>query len=182
MFLFMMVSLDGYFEGKNHDLSWHNANNAEFSNYANQQTASLDTIIFGKRTYDMMANFWPKPIGIKAEPVTAKLMNNAHKVVVSHKQFEPEWQNTRVLSGDIKQELSKLKTKASKDIAVFGSSNLCISLLEMKLLDELRIMVNPVVLGAGTPLFAGIKNKLDLKLLNTRQFDSGNVLLTYNPL
>ncbi len=181
MFLFMMVSLDGYFEGIGHDLSWHNADNQEFSDYANHQTENVGTIIFGKRTYDMMADFWPKPIGLKAEPTTAKLMNETPKVVVTHTTFNPEWHNTTVVSQDVEQEIRKLKSLPGKDVAVYGSSNLCVSLLEMGLLDELRIMVNPVVLGAGTPLFQGIKKRLNFKLLSSRQFESGNMLLTYKP-
>lgn len=178
----MMVSLDGYFEGPNHDLSWHNADNEEFSDFANDQTASVGLIVFGKRTYEMMADFWPKPIGIEAEPTTARLMNEASKLVVSHQPFETDWENTKVITSNLKDEFEKLKNQPGNDIAVYGSSNLCLTLLELGLLDELRIMVNPVVIGSGTPLFDGIKNILHLELQDSREFKSGNTLLTYKPI
>jgi len=182
LFLFMMVSLDGYFEGPDHDLSWHNANNDEFADFANEQTANVGVIIFGHRTYDMMADFWPKPIGEQADATTARLMNETPKIVISKTFTHADWQNASVISHNIKEEILKLKEQPGKDLAVYGSSNLCVSLLEMGLLDELRIMVNPVVIGAGTPLFKGIKQPLKTELLSSRQFKSGNVLLTYKPL
>ncbi len=181
LFLFMMISLDGFFEGPGHDLSWHNADNQEFADFANEQTAGVGAIIFGHRTYDMMADFWPKPIGEQADATTARLMNKAPKFVVTHQDFKPKWENTEVIRINIKEEIQKLKAQGDQDLAVYGSNNLCVSLLEMHLLDELRIMVNPVVIGKGTPLFHGAKNKLKFKLIASRQFKSGNVLLTYKP-
>lgn len=177
----MMVSLDGFFEGPDHDLSWHNADNDEFADFANEQTASVGGILFGRRTYDMMADFWPKPIGEEADPTTAKLMNQAQKYVVTHHSFESEWENTEVITTDVQEKIQELKAQNNKDLAVFGSSNLCLTLLEAKLLDELRIMVNPVVIGSGTPLFHGYKYRLKFQLIDSRPFKSGNVLLTYKP-
>ncbi len=181
LFLFMMVSLDGFFEGPEHDLSWHNADNQEFADFANEQTAGLGAILFGHRTYNMMADFWPKPIGEQADAMTARLMNQAQKYVVTHDDFEPGWENTEVINANVQEKIQKLKTDSGKDLAVFGSNNLCVSLLEMGLLDELRIMVNPVVIGSGTQLFHGAKSKYKFELMNSRRFKSGNVLLTYKP-
>ncbi len=79
------------------------------------------------------------------------------------------------------EEISKLKQQSGKDMAIFGSSDLAVIFIEHGLIDEFRIMVNPIVLGDGKPLFKGIQNKLDLKLINTRTFKSGNVLLYYQP-
>ncbi len=78
--------------------------------------------------------------------------------------------------------IEKLKKQPGKDIAVFGSNNLSVSLLQLGLIDEIRILLNPVVIGKGTPLFHGTKQKICLKLLKTRNFDSGNVLLHYKPV
>jgi dihydrofolate reductase len=177
IFLFMMVSLDGYFEGKDHDLSWHNADNKEFQDFAIEQLGEIGTIIFGKTTYEMMASFWPTDLA-KDDPITAELMTKTPKIVISHSLEKADWANTRLIKENVEEELKKLKSQPGKDLAVFGSSNLCLSLLKMGLLDELRIMINPIVIGEGTTLFAGLDEKLKLKLQDTRVFKSGNVLLT----
>lgn len=173
----MMISLDGYFEGKDHDLSWHNVDE-EFQGFAIQQLKEIDTIIFGKRTYEMMASFWPTDLA-KDDPVTAELMTKTPKIVISHSLEKADWDNTTLIKENVEDELKRLKGQPGKDLAVFGSSNLCVSLIRMGLLDELRIMVNPVVIGEGTTLFEGLDQKLKLKLINSREFKNGNVLLTY---
>jgi dihydrofolate reductase len=178
LFLFMMISLDGYFEGKDHDLSWHNVDE-EFQEFAIEQLEEIGTIIFGKTTYEMMASFWPTDLA-KDDPETAQLMTKTPKIVISHSLEKADWENTTLIKENVEEELRKLKENSNKDLAIFGSSNLTVSLLEMGLVDELRIMVNPVVIGEGTPFFEGIKNKLKLKLEKTRQFKNGNVLLYYS--
>src|SRR5581483_2311693 len=159
-----------------HDLSWHNVD-GEFGQFAIEQLKEVGTLIFGQRTYELMASFWPSKEAKKDDPETAKLMTKLPKIVFSHSEIKPEWENTTWLS-DV-EKLRQLKKQAGKDLAVFGSSNLCLSLIENNLLDELRIMVNPVIIGQGTSLFTGIKQKLNLDLTKTRQFKNGNVLLNY---
>lgn len=173
----MMVSLDGFFEGADHDLYWHNVDE-EFQEFAIKQLKEIDTIIFGKRTYEMMASYWPTDLA-KDDPITAELMTKTPKIVISHSLDKADWENTTLIKENVGEELKKLKEKPGKDLAVFGSSNLCVSLLEMGLLDELRIMVNPVVIGEGTTLFEGLDQKLKLKLEKSREFKNGNVLLYY---
>ncbi len=183
MFLFMMTSLDGYMEGLGHDLSWHNVD-AEFNDFAVRQLEEADTILFGRKTYQLMESFWPSKQGLEDDPVVAKLMNETPKVVVSHSlQNVTEtdiWKHVTLIKDNIAEEIEKLKHLPGKDIIVLGSNNLCVTLLEQGLLDELRIMINPVVIGNGTTLFKGIKNKHKLKLVNTREFHNGNMLLTYH--
>jgi dihydrofolate reductase len=178
LFLFMMVSLDGYFEGRHHDISWHNVDQ-EFNDFAVKQLDEVDTLIFGARTYRLMADFWPTDTAIKADPHTATRMNALKKHVFSRTLKEAGWHNTE-LHTDAATTIQAIKQQSGKDIAVLGSSNLCISLINEGLLDELRIMVNPVILGSGTSLFAGLSAPLKLQLTNERKFASGNVLLTYS--
>ncbi|HYK08989.1 MAG TPA: dihydrofolate reductase family protein [Candidatus Eisenbacteria bacterium] len=184
LFLFMMVSLDGYIEGPNHDLSWHNVD-SEFNDYAIEQTKNVGTLLFGHTTYDVMKDYWPTVNAREDDPVVANLMNTTPKIVFSRSLEKVEeteyWKNVRLMKDVVTEEIQKLKEESSKDIAVYGSNNLCVTLLEMGLLDELRIMVNPVVIGSGTPLFKGIKSKLSLQLLGTKEFKNGNVLLIYKP-
>jgi len=191
IFLFMMVSLDGYMEGPGHDLSWHHVDE-EFNVFAAEQMREMGTILFGRRTYQLMESFWPSKQGLEDDPVVAELMNKTPKVVFSktlEKVVETDvWKNIRLVKDNIAEEVGKLKNRQDlpagrqeKPIAVLGSNNFCVTLLELGLLDELRIMVNPVIIGKGTPLFAGIKSKLSLTLLKTRSFHNGNILLTYQP-
>lgn len=179
----MMVTLDGYFEGPKHDISWHNVD-AEFNDFAIPQMMEADTILFGKRTYQLMEEFWPSPAGLEGDPEVAYIMNSTPKVVISSslkKVTETEhWKNVRLIGDNIKEELQKLKEQDGKDVIVLASSNLCVSLLEWGLLDEIRIMENPVAIGEGTTLFKGLKNRVKFKLMQERTFHSGNVLLTYH--
>jgi dihydrofolate reductase len=181
IFLFMMVSLDGYYEGPNGDLSWHNVDE-EFNEFAIQQTREVGMLLFGRKTYEGMASYWPTEAAISNDPVVAGLMNNLPKIVISTTLGSAEWENTRLVKENVAEEISKLKQGPGKDIAIFGSSDLAVSLAQMGLVDEYRIMVNPIILGAGKPLFRGAREKIGLKLIETRTFRSGNVLLYYVPL
>jgi dihydrofolate reductase len=181
IFLFMLVSVDGYFEAPDHDLSWHNVN-AEFNEFANKQLEEeVGTLLFGRRTYDLMASFWPT-----SKSTTAGLMNALPKVVVSHSAFEPEWEHTTVISADasayddVASEIRKLKAQPGKDIAIFGSNTLCVSLMEAGLVDEFRIMTCPVALGKGTSLFVGLSKRTIFHLAKQHEFDSGNLLRYYS--
>lgn len=176
VFLFMMVTLDGYFEGVDHDISWHNVD-GEFNKFANAQLDETDTLVFGHRTYELMAGFWPTRQAMGSAPETAKRMNSLNKIVFSSQRLIPRWEPT-VAYTDI-QKLNEIKQKPGKSIAVLGSSNLCVSLLGAGMLDEIRIMVNPVAIGKGTALFAGIDKFHKFTLVDSRIFANGNVLSTY---
>jgi len=180
LFTFNMVSLDGFFEGPSHDISWPNVDD-EFNQFAIEQTGSVGTILFGRVTYELMASYWPTPAALEDDPFVADLMNRLPKIVFSRTLQKAEWNNTRLIKNNIAGEITTLKGQPGNDLAVFGSANLISSLHQMNLIDEHRIMVNPVVLGNGTPLFQGIKSPIRLKLLKTRTFRSGNVLLNYQP-
>ncbi len=178
---FMMVSLDGYFEGKEHSIDWHNVGE-EFNDFAIAQLQEVDTLLFGRVTYEMMASWWPTPHAIADDPVVAEKMNSTPKIVFSHSLSDAKWENTRLVKEDFAAEVMRLKAQPGKDMIIFGSSDLAVSFLEHGLLDELRLMINPVVLGQGRSVFQGIHDRLRLKLLRTKTFHSGNVLLYYQPL
>jgi dihydrofolate reductase len=178
VFLFMMVSLDGYFEGPKQDIGWHNVDE-EFNDFAIQQLDDVDMLLFGRVTYEGMASFWPTPFAKENDPIVAEKMNTVSKLVFSKTLDKAEWNNTKLVKEHVAEEILQLKQQSGKDIAIFGSSDLAVSLISLGLVDELRIMVNPVVLGNGKSLFNGLRGKLDLKLLKTRTFSSGNVLLYY---
>jgi dihydrofolate reductase len=174
-----MVTLDGYFEGPNGEIDWHNADNQEFNDFAIEQMGPVDTLVFGRKTYQMMASYWPTETAIQSDPIVADLMNRLSKVVFSRTLEIADWNNTRLVSENAAQEIRRLKSQAGKDLAIFGSASLISTI--MNEIDEHRVMINPVLLGQGTPLFGNTGGKVQLKLVDSRTFDSGNVLLTYQP-
>lgn len=178
LFLFMMVSLDGYFEGQQHDLSWHNVDD-EFNAFAHEQNNALDTILFGRITYDLMERYWPTPEGARDDKETAQWMDLARKVVVSE-PFQPTWNNTEVISENVLDRIAALKQEPGTDIVMLGSNMLCVSLMEAGLVDEFRLMINPVAIGNGTPLFAGLPKRVEFTLQRSRTFKNGNVLHVYS--
>ncbi len=180
LFVSNLVTLDGYFEGPNRDISWHNVD-AEFNEYAIDMLNSVDTLLFGRVTYELMAGFWPTPYAIKTDPIVAGKMNSLAKIVFSRTLSKAEWNNTRLVKDNIEEEIRKMKIQPGKDIALLGSGNILTQFAQKGLLDEYRIMVNPIILGDGNPLFKGITDRINLKLIKARTFRNGNVLLCYQP-
>lgn len=177
----MMISVDGFFEGSNKEIDWHNVD-AEFNDHAIDLLKGVDTLLFGRVTYELMASYWPTVDARKDDPVIAAAMNDTAKVVVSRTLKSAGWENTKLISEDIPAELKKLKQQPGKSIAVFGSSDLGVTLLENDLIDEFQIIVNPLILGSGKTIFNGFGHRLPLKLVSARTFKNGNVLLTYQPI
>ena len=176
--VFTNVSLDGYFEGPGHDISGFKRDSEAFSRRGNEEA---DALLFGHRTYEMM-KFWSTPEAAAAMPEMAQVINEDQKFVASHAPFEPGWKNVTVLSGDVAAQVKKLKEGPGKNIMIFGSNTLCVSLLQAGLIDELQIVVNPVVFGEGTPLFKGLPKKVELILREAHPFKSGAILLIYAPV
>lgn len=177
---FNLTSLDGYFEGPNRDINWHHVDE-EFNDFAIQQTGEFGALLFGRVTYELMASYWPTESAKRDDPEVAGLMNSLPKVVFSNTLDKVEWENTKLVKGNYAEEVSKLKEQPGKDIAIFGSSDLAVALIDLGLIDEFRIMINPIVLGGGKPILYGIKSQLELNLIKVKQFKSGNVLLYYEP-
>jgi len=187
VFLFMNLSIDGYFEGANHDISWHNVDD-EFNKFAVEQLSEADLFLFGRRTYQLMESFWPKAAKdatmSKEDLEIARLINHTNKIVFSRtldKVEEKEnWKNVKLVRAFDPEEIKRLKQQPGKDIGV-GGSDLAVSFIKAGLIDEFRFMINPIVIGDGTPIFKGLDTKLRLQLTKTRTFNSGNVLLHYKP-
>jgi dihydrofolate reductase len=174
----VMVSLDGFVEGPNSELDWHNVDE-EFNDYAICLLHKVDTIIFGRKTYEMMAAYWPSQLAADDDPVVAGHMNSLKKIVFSNTIKEASWQNSEVSNSGLVESITQLKQAHGKDIAILGSCNLAQGLLKEKLIDEYRIITNPILLGRGKTLFHGFDGRLPLKLTKTWIFNSGNVLNYY---
>jgi dihydrofolate reductase len=180
-----MVTLDGFFEGPNKELDWHIVDMG-LNHYANDLLSNVDALLFGRVTYQLMADYWPaaatNPSTPKSDLEIADKMNNLPKIVFSKTLQEVKWNNSRLVKENIAEEISKMKQQPGKDMVIFGSGSIVSTFMQHGLIDEYRIIVNPVVLGNGKPLFKGIKDKQNLKLLKTRVFGSGVVILYYQPI
>ncbi len=190
LFAFLAVTVDGYHEGPNREIDWHHAPDTQDSGFPtaagfprldDDRYDEIDTLVFGRVTYELMAAYWPTPEAKRADPQIAARMNQLPKIVISRVLDRVEWANTRLLSHDVTEELASLKQQQGKSIAIFGSSTLTASLLREGVVDEVRILVNPVVLGAGHSVFDGAGPRIPLSLTASQAFPSGNVLLRYEP-
>jgi len=180
LILFNLVTLDGFFEGPNKELDWHNVDK-EFNKFANEQLLSASLLLFGRVTYELMSSYWPAQNAITDDPVIANQMNALPKIVFSRTLEIAGWNNTRLIKDNVAEEIIKLKQQPGKNMILLGSADLASAFRKLNLIDEYRIMINPILLGKGNPLFKSEDEKLNLKLLKTRVFTSGNVLLYYEP-
>ncbi len=178
--VFNMITLDGYMAGPAGEIDWHHVGE-EFNDFAIQQLEEIGALLFGRVTYEMMASYWPTPNALAGDPVVAKKMNALPKVVFSRSLQAADWQNARLVKGDAAAEVARLRQQPGKDLFIFGSADLANALIQKNLIDEYRLMVNPVVLGSGKPMFGHLGQPLKLDLINSRTFQNGNVLLVYRP-
>lgn len=185
VFLFMTLSLDGYFEGPNNDLSWHQVDD-DFNRLAIDLLKKTDIILFGRRTYQLMEAFWPKaavdPTITEDNIEIARLINNTNKIVFSKTldkvEERDQWKNVKLVHDFDPDEIRRMKEGPGLDILV-GGSDLAVSFIRAGLIDEFLFIIAPVVIGSGTKIFNGLDSKLGLELLKVRRFESGNLLLHY---
>jgi dihydrofolate reductase len=140
--------------------------------------ATSDTLLLGRRTYETFATSWPQR---GSEVPNADWMNNTRKYVASTTLESPEWNNSRVIEGDVAEAVARLKQEDGKNILVNGSGALIRTLMRNNLLDELRLFVHPVVVGSGRRLFDDGSDPVELALVDSRAYDNGVISLTYRP-
>ena len=177
----MMISLDGFFEGPDHNLDWPIIDE-ELHSFANdRQSDGIDTYLYGRRMYDVM-RYWEtaeeNPESSSYEREFAQVWKGIHKIVFS-KTLDQVEGNSRLVRGNIAETVSTLKAQPGKDIAVAGA-NLAASVARLGLIDEYQIYIHPVVLGQGSPFLPALEDAIKLQLVETRTFGSGVVYLRYN--
>lgn len=179
---FVHLSLDGFAAGPNGELDWISYDD-ELEKYAEGVVASVGAAMYGRVTYQMMESYWPTVLtdasASKHDREHARWLEDIPKVVFSRTLKKTDWNNARLIKANLVEEVAKLKKKPGKDLVIFGSPGLTQALLKLDLVDEYRLTVNPVVLGKGMPLFKGIKDSINLKLLESRTFKSGVLGLHY---
>jgi dihydrofolate reductase len=174
------TTLDGYTEGANGELDWLQPLDEDGeADIASMLENEVDTILLGRVTYHGFSYFWPT-----AEGSFADLMNKTPKIVFARPGSITEvawgdWGNVELINSDVKQRVQDLKAQKGKDMVTLGSANLVSSFLSLGLIDELRLQVHPVVLGAGKPLFQDIKERVGLELAQAKSYPTGSTLLTY---
>ena len=177
----MMTSIDGFIEGPHRELDW-TVESPDFNAYCDDMLDHADTMLFGRVSYEMMVKYWPEAETSSKDSWERQLahkMNTLPKIVVSRSLDRAEWNNTRVVRGNLYEEVQALKERARKDCFVFGGAGIIATLRQLGLVDEYRVIVHPFVLGSGTPLFVDVKERLRLQPIRSQTFDSGVVALFY---
>jgi dihydrofolate reductase len=194
--MFNRVTADGFFAGPDGNLDWV-VPDEELDRSAmeaiQRSDTGTDTILFGRRTYQLFEAFWPHAlddfstapdphdVGGRSQEMRAMavMLNEAAKLVFSRTLKEVTWRNSHLLHELDPREVEAMKRQPGKDMLVFGSGSIVSQLTQHGLIDEYQFVVNPVLLGSGQPLLSGVSNSVRLDLLEARDFPSGNVLLRY---
>jgi dihydrofolate reductase len=180
--LLMHVSLEGFVAGPHGEMDWIKFDD-EMIDDTDALTASSDTALFGRVTYQMMAGYWPtaheQPGATKHDIDHARWVNYVPKLVFSKTLKNVEWENSSIISDNIAEEVTKLKQQPGKNLLMIGSTRTAQTFMHLGLIDDFRINVNPVVLGNGIPLFKDIKDKISLNLREAKMYQSGVVGLHY---
>jgi dihydrofolate reductase len=175
------TSVDGHINGPNGEFDWPEMG-PELSAYGDEVHARVGTFLYGRVVWEMMSSYWPTADQTSDHPHDLKfapLWRSTPKVVFSSTLKEAGW-NTRIVSGNLVEEIAALKRQADQHLLLNGGSRLASALTELGLIDEYHIMVHPVVLGGGDPLFLPQKERVNLRLADSRTFDGRTVLLRYD--
>lgn len=182
LMVFNQVSLDGCIADAKGDMSWAHRQDEEWNAFVAGNARGEAEFLFGRRTYELMAAFWPTPLAMERMPEVARGMNANPKVVFSRTLEATPWPPTRLVKGDPVAEVRKLKGEPGPDLVIFGSGSLIAPLAEAGLIDAFQLVINPLVLGSGIAMFQGLRAPLHLKQTGVRGFGNGNVLLCFEPV
>jgi dihydrofolate reductase len=182
---FVHVSLDGFVASTDEgmaSLGWISITEDLFD-YVEQRIGTTDSALYGRVTYQMMESYWPtaadQPNATRHDIEHSRWYKQATKIVLSRTMQGKNLPNTKIISSDLADEITKLKQGAGSDILMFGSPTATHALMAENLIDEYWLFVNPILLGQGVPLFKGIKNRTTLRLVTSKVFPSGVVCLQY---
>jgi dihydrofolate reductase len=182
LIVFNQISVDGYIADHNGDMSWAKSREgAEWSAFVAENASGGGTLLFGRVTYDLMRSYWPTPQAKEQMPAVAERMNNLPKIVFSRTLDKASWNNTTLVKSDIAAAVRQRKKDSAAGMAILGSGSIVSQLAQERLIDEFQMVVIPIALGKGKTMFDGMKERLPLKLLRSRTFGNGNVLLCYEP-
>jgi dihydrofolate reductase len=176
-----LLSLDGYFGGPNGEIDWFGFDE-ESMEWSRKIMGAADSIVMGRRTFELMAQFWPTPSALEQEPYIAKRMTELPKIVFSRTLDSSTWQNTKFVRRPVAETIREEKQGSGGSILILGSSLILAPLWKEHLVDELNVRIQPVVVGKGRPLFADSEIRQALALKESRNFQSGVTALRYEVL
>jgi dihydrofolate reductase len=185
--LFLHASLDGFVEGPNGKMDiGYISYDADLEKHAKEILSTADTVIWGRGTFQMMHSYWSSvpsnPSASQHERDHAEWIEKTTKIVFSTTLEKIEWNNSRLVKEDVEEEIKNLKQQPGKDMVILGSPRFAHYLMQSDLLDEYKITVSPVLIGSGLPLFLGLKEKINLKLIENKTFESGAIGLVYQTI
>ena len=182
LIFFMHTSLDGFVVGPNGEMNWIKIDE-ELFDFVATMTDTSDTALYGRVTYYMMQSYWPQagvqPNASKHDKEHSAWYNTVSKIVLSKTLSEQGLLNTTVISDHLTENITRIKNQEGKNILIFGSPSASHALLGLGLIDEFWLFVNPILIGTGIPLFKGIQEPMNLKLVETKTFTSGVIALHY---
>lgn len=174
------LSLDGFFSGINGETDWFYWDKEVEDFYKNFQQG-IDTLLFGRITYDIMKAYWPTNAAASEDKSITAHMNDSRKIVYSKAGVDTNWNNTEVKQEIIPGEVIALKQEAGKNIVIYGSGSIVSQLTNLAMIDEYLLAINPLILGKGRPLFKQLEKPLHWQLIEVRSFINGLTVLRYKP-
>ncbi len=182
----MWVTLDGFIAGPNNEMDWIGAvYDDAMGKYEDDVVSAADMLLLGRLTYESFAGSWPKvpdnPSVSEGEKAYARKLNAMRKIVFSRTLDKAEWNNSTLVREIVPQEIAKMKQAPGKDMVIYGSASIVQAFTNLGLIDEYQILVHPVILGSGKPLFKNITKPVNLKLLRAEHRKSGVAVLYYEP-
>jgi dihydrofolate reductase len=176
----MSVSVDGFIEDVKGDFSWAEPD-TELHQHFNDRESTVDTHLYGRRMYELMTAFWPTAEHDSSQPAVvleyARIWNSKKKFVFSRTLTQAGW-GFQIIKGDIAETIGKMKAEPGMDMSV-GGPDLAATFMRLGLIDEVGLYIHPVIVGGGKPMFPELREKINLRLVETRTFGSGVVLLHY---
>jgi dihydrofolate reductase len=177
----MQITLDGYVAGPNDEADWLQSSDEEWEDMFND-LETADTYLLGRKMYPLYSSYWQSvlknPASEGNELKFAKLADKTQHIVFTKGDFKPDWKNTKV-SHDVKEEIANLKKQPGKNIIAWGGANFASTLINLGVLDEIRLELNPTILGSGKALFANVDHRSQLQLIDSRKLKPGLIVLRY---
>ena len=178
------ITLDGFIAGPNEEMDWIGEIYDEaMGKYEDDLVSSADTLLLGRVTYQSFAGSWPhvpdNPTASEGEKEYARKVNAMRKIVFSRTLEKVEWNNSTLVKEVVPEDIAQLKREPGRDMLIYGSASLVRTLTNFGLIDEYQLLVHPIILGSGKPLFQDIKDRAKLKLVNTKTHPSGVIVLSY---